>query len=183
MRLLVENGADINALNGDQISAMLFAIRSSASGIYSKDKIFSYKWSFERDHISFFLGKGKIAELLIQKGADVNVVGKYVGSALIQAIHQGKKKYICYSLKIKHSNNFQKILTVTSKLHPAKPRFEFGSMELSTFNGFSYTSRKIRMVKRSPICQTRWALMQNNTSIGNSLSYWTHSLHYFVSMR
>lgn len=37
-----------------------------------------------------FLGYDKVAELLIQKGADVNIVGDYGSTALIWAAENGK---------------------------------------------------------------------------------------------
>lgn len=45
--------------------------------------------SFEKDHI-FYLGYAKIAEMLIQNGADVDIRGPEGETALIRAIHTGK---------------------------------------------------------------------------------------------
>lgn len=41
----------------------------------------------------FWLGYDKAATILIQKGADVNVVGKYGKTALIEAANKGKQMF------------------------------------------------------------------------------------------
>lgn len=42
-------------------------------------------------NVVLLLGFDKVAELLIQNGADVNIVGNYNETALMKASEQGKK--------------------------------------------------------------------------------------------
>lgn len=63
VKILIENGADIDAINNANNSALI---------------------------LSIFGGFEKIAELLIQNGADVNIVGKFNATALLWAAGKGE---------------------------------------------------------------------------------------------
>lgn len=68
---------------------------------------FSIIWNLSRNKTSPFLGFDKIAVLLIQGGADVNVVGQYGYTALNYAVDMGKKNFSLktYDLSLPFSFN------------------------------------------------------------------------------
>lgn len=85
IQFLIENGADVNHLDKVNNSVLILAIQSG---------------NFEKFHQPFnlkarfyvCLGFERAAQLLIQKGANVNVKNHRGKTALIVAASQGKKK-------------------------------------------------------------------------------------------
>lgn len=99
MKLLVENGANVNVFNSDcsndNNTALLVA---TSKGNYWKVLQAVCRSFNQRYHFTtFFIGYDKVAELLIQKGADVNFAGLY-GTSLIWAARNGKKYSFTYSI-------------------------------------------------------------------------------------
>lgn len=90
-KMLIEHGADINAINSNfKNSALIVAI---FQGIQSKNQKCSHNRNVEK-HFCIpikILEFEEIADLLIEKGADVNIVGFGVETALTQATNHGKK--------------------------------------------------------------------------------------------
>lgn len=73
VELLLQNGADINAVNSNNNSALILALDTG------RGNHFVNSWNFlakEALFIFFCLGYEEIAKLLIRKGADVNIVGQ-----------------------------------------------------------------------------------------------------------
>lgn len=100
MRLLVENGADLNAVNTYKNTALISAINE---GNYNKN----CKNLCEEALKLFFSGYDKIAELLIQMSANVNMLGNHRNTALILAAEKGNFKFriiqlICFVYPIIH---------------------------------------------------------------------------------
>lgn len=87
---LIDNGAHINAVNKLNNSALILAIQSG-----NKKQVKTVKQITEREiwKKSFFnrLEFKKTAELLIQNGADVNIVSQSGKTALIHATENGKQ--------------------------------------------------------------------------------------------
>lgn len=93
MRLLIENGADINAGNSDNMSSLL--IPAILGGIQKKIQIFFTKEALIQIFYVYCLGYEKVAELLIEKGADVNSKLDLLGiTALRLAIDRGKTQIV-----------------------------------------------------------------------------------------
>lgn len=88
MEPLIEKGADINATNGGNDSALILAIES---GYLLKTLIISIQTKL---HSFCCLGYEKTAELLIQKGADVGVINSRGTTALMNAANKGKIRCI-----------------------------------------------------------------------------------------
>lgn len=98
IKLLIDKGANINARNKDKDSVLILAIHSGTS-IHSF--ILKVLHGFGKRSFSmklFWLGYDKAATLLIQKGVDVNAVGKYGKTALLEAANKGKQKAILNSV-------------------------------------------------------------------------------------
>lgn len=54
------------------------------------------------DFVTFFSGLDKVAQLLIQKGVDVNVADDSGGTALLWAAEKGKNSiYVLFSFELK----------------------------------------------------------------------------------
>lgn len=86
VRLLIENGANINAVNADNKTALISAIDSGKSHSWTSVNIYNCKRVF------WLSGYTHVATLLIQKGADANRVGGKSGqTALMRAADKGKK--------------------------------------------------------------------------------------------
>lgn len=90
MRLLIENGADINAVNVLNHSALICAISEGMENVKLCYVTCKKREFHGRQHV-MFLGNDKIAEYLIQNGADVNVMGHRNATALTSAAEKGKK--------------------------------------------------------------------------------------------
>lgn len=84
--MLLENGANINVVNKLNNNALTIAI---SEGMHKHETSLIKRGSFDNDNI-FFLGFDKIAEQLIQKGADVHVLGQFGRTALSLAAKMGK---------------------------------------------------------------------------------------------
>lgn len=89
LRVLIDKGAYIDAVNNDRNSALIFTI---VLGIRLKIRILCFSYFCKLSKIQYFFGEGfdKAAELLIEKGADVNIVGKNKQTALTWAAYSGK---------------------------------------------------------------------------------------------
>lgn len=93
IRLLIERGADVNATNIHKNTALLLAVNKGTN--YEKHmnlKITLIQTEF------FRIGFDKIAEYLIQNGADVNTVGQDGNSILIWAVYNGKKFFYVFEI-------------------------------------------------------------------------------------
>lgn len=87
MRLLIENKADLNIVNIYNHTALVVSIfKGNHKTVESLNEMI-----FEKNLHILFLGFDKIAELLIQSGADVHIVGQNGNTALIWAIYKGRK--------------------------------------------------------------------------------------------
>lgn len=86
MRLLIENGANINAVNSQNNTALIIAI-SKGNSLKHVENFLGF--TLENTMLSFseFFD---IAELLIQKGIDVNTVIQDGFTCLIVAARRGK---------------------------------------------------------------------------------------------
>lgn len=84
LRALIDNGAHIDAVDNNRNSALITAI---VYGIHLNrwDNISVLKYVIYCDQ-EF----GKAAELLIEKGADVNIVGQGENTALMWAAYKGE---------------------------------------------------------------------------------------------
>lgn len=87
IELLIDNGANINAVNSDNYSALMLAMDP---GIYGNPEIFGVEGNSNMSHLYPFLDTTKVADLLIQRDADVNIVGKDGFTALILIAKTGK---------------------------------------------------------------------------------------------
>lgn len=85
--MLVENGADVNIVNKYNNTALILAI---TKGDQLKDVKSLYKTSFQNKFYLLIQGFEKVAELLIQKGTNVNIVGVYGKTATVHATEKGK---------------------------------------------------------------------------------------------
>lgn len=88
MRLLIENGADIDAVDIMNNTALNIAIMN---GIYKNVWNFNTKSSKTIFIYHPFLGHDKVAEILIRNNANVNVVNADGNTALISTIPKGIK--------------------------------------------------------------------------------------------
>lgn len=87
IELLIQNGADINAVNDLNNSALILALDTDR-GNHLKITAQHSKWFFKRVILSCS-GYKEAAKLLIRKGADVNIVGQDGNTALIVALNKG----------------------------------------------------------------------------------------------
>lgn len=89
VQLLIDNGADIKTVSILNSNALMSAIKGGEYN-WKFIKTFYSKYCFKNNASFFLIGFEKIAELLIQKGADVNVIADNGDSALIIAAYKGK---------------------------------------------------------------------------------------------
>lgn len=93
-KLLIDKGADINAVNKLNDTALHLAIREGTS----YNSFCFQNRSVEKLFTSFDLGHDEVAKLLIHNGANVNVVGQHGDTILILAAAKGKKVDFDYFL-------------------------------------------------------------------------------------
>lgn len=103
LRLLIQKGADVNATNIYKNTALLLAVNKGT--IYEKHMNLKIVQNELWYRPNFFLGFDKIAEYLIQNGADVNAIGQDGNSVLIWAAYNGKKFFHVFEIVIGHSAN------------------------------------------------------------------------------
>lgn len=84
-KLLLEHGADIDAVNEYNNSALIMAVWAGNFWTYSGKVVI--QWTVP----TLFLEFDNVAEFLIQKGADVNVVGENGYTALMWAAQKGEE--------------------------------------------------------------------------------------------
>lgn len=90
IKLLIESGADVNAVNNVNNTALILAISKSKS--YEIEAPSETKlWKQQFHSIPFHLEFESAAELLIERGAEVNVVGEF-DTPLIWATNNGKSQ-------------------------------------------------------------------------------------------
>lgn len=87
VRLLIGNGADVNLVDQYNSTALIVALQEGIHWTVVK----SLCKSNLQTTVSFFLGFDKIAEVLIQNGADVNARNNKGSTALTWAAETGKK--------------------------------------------------------------------------------------------
>lgn len=90
VRLLIENGINLNRVNNVNNSALILAING---GNLQRNYWSILIWCFSEIQFSS-LGYDKIAELLIEKGADIDIVGNGGLTALSVAAGRGKLKFL-----------------------------------------------------------------------------------------
>lgn len=91
VELLIENGALVNAVNDANESALLVSIYAGKIiDMFKNVCIKETSFLCKKSRI-LFSGFSKITELLIQKNANVNVVGRDGKTALIWSAEQGEK--------------------------------------------------------------------------------------------
>lgn len=86
IRQLIENGAEVNVINTHKNTALLLAINKGKS---------NWNWinvkRYKRIDFLLHLGFDKIAEFLIEKGANVDAVGQDGNTPLIWSVYNGKQ--------------------------------------------------------------------------------------------
>lgn len=92
-RRLIESGADINAVDSDNNSALIFAL---TYGNHTCE-VFTENGDLNDWPQIYPLGNDDVAELLIQSGANVDIVSRNGKSALTSAAGQGKKNVFFYT--------------------------------------------------------------------------------------
>lgn len=96
MRLLIENRADVNIVDTLNRSALILALDG---GISSRDIFFYIHRKVFICKNPIFVGFDKVAELLIQNGADANIRSLFSETALIYAAERGKS----YTIQVTHT--------------------------------------------------------------------------------
>lgn len=89
IEMLIKNRADVNIRNKINDTALIIALNG---GINSWDTISSkHIQNFLCEIFLNFLGFDRVAELLIQKRSDINIMGNRGKTALMSALEKGKK--------------------------------------------------------------------------------------------
>jgi ankyrin repeat protein/L-ascorbate metabolism protein UlaG (beta-lactamase superfamily) len=96
VKLLIENGAVINATDGDMLTPLHIAVRNGNSEmteyLISKDALLNLKdnhWGQSELHTAAIHGHKNIADLLVKKGADINVLDNEGKAPLDYASYHG----------------------------------------------------------------------------------------------
>ncbi|KAG4098229.1 ankyrin [Neocallimastix lanati (nom. inval.)] len=153
VRLLIENGADVNARDSKNFTPLMFATQCDNKSIiellveHGADVNAVSKDSYTALILACEEGNLEISRYLIEKGADINAKDSRRTTSLMNAIRSGNKELVDYllsnknlTINVKDYNGWNALMTASyrGQLDTVKALYEKGeSIHEKDANGFS----------------------------------------------